>query len=307
MPVYNGDAFIEEAVDSLLAQTFSDFELVISDNASTDRTREICEAYVASDPRVRYFPLQENLGAIRNFNRAFELSRGKYFKWASHDDICDTQFVERCVDVLERFPEIAWCHTRSQHIDERGQLIHTDRNNVISYASPSGVTDGPNNKQPFASRESPVVEQRFRSILLGYGGVLDSYGLIRSSVIKQTPLYLSYFGSEKVFMAELALRGLYKEIPETLFFVRVHDAAAYNLRSNAEQREFIDPGGRRWFAFTRTKLLYGYLSAIMRAELTSRDRFRCFAVVLRYLMQTGKWKRILLNTFTGRGMVHEHN
>ncbi len=306
MPVYNAEAFIEEAIDSLLAQSYSDFELLISDNASGDRTRDICEAYAASDSRVRYFPLQENLGAIRNFNRVFELSRGKYFKWASHDDICAPQFLERCVDVLERFPEVVWCHSRSRHVDERGQFVGVGPDSVISYACPHSTWDKADDGHRFLSRESPDLQERFRSILLGRDGVLDSYGLIRSSVIRQTPLYLPYFGSEKVFMAELALRGQYREIPETLFLVRIHSAAAYNMRSNAEQRKFIDPKGRRWFAFTRVKLLIGYLRAIMRAELTFGDRARCLAIVLRYLMQTGKWKRIFLHLFTGRGMVHEH-
>lgn len=306
MPVYNAQTFIQEAIDCLLKQSFTDFELIISDNASTDETCAICERYTAQDSRVQYSRLEENLGAIRNFNRVFELSRGKYFKWASHDDICAPQFLERCVEVLERCPEVVWCHTRSRHIDERGQPISAVRDDEVSYASPRGVAGISVNNPNIASRESPIVQERFRSVLLGVGGVLDSYGLIRSSVIRQTPLYLPYYGSEKVFISELALRGHYKEIPETLFFARIHSAAAYNLTSNVEQRKFIDPRGRRWFAFTRLKLLTGYLSAIMRVDLTLKDRLQCLSIVLRYLMQINKWKRIFVKTFTGGGMIHEH-
>ena len=88
MPVYNGVPFLNEALDSILAQTYRDFELVISDNASTDETESICRAYAASDPRIRYYRQQENLGAMPNFNRVCELSRGQYFKWAACDDVC---------------------------------------------------------------------------------------------------------------------------------------------------------------------------------------------------------------------------
>ncbi|NNL54069.1 MAG: hypothetical protein HKP32_02820 [Woeseia sp.] len=107
-------------------------------------------------------------------------------------------------------------------------------------------------------------------------------------------------------MAELALRGLYAEIPEILFFVRVHSEAAYNLRTNLQQRKFIDPNARRWFAFTRLKLLRGYLSAILRADLAPVDRLRCLNSVIQYLFQTRKWKNIVVSTFKGRGMVHDH-
>ncbi|MBT8084467.1 MAG: glycosyltransferase family 2 protein [Woeseia sp.] len=303
MPVYNAEAFIEDALNSLLAQTFVDFELIISDNASTDGTREICERYAKSDSRISYFPLAENLGAIRNFNRVFELSNGKYFKWASHDDICAPTFLERCVEILEGDSRISWCHSQSLHIDEDGQPLGNEKSKPISY-----VTSGNRETEqgPAWSRDAPHVQERFQSILLGIGGVLDSYGLIRSDVIRQTPLYLPYFGSEKVFMAELALRGLYAEIPEILFFVRVHSEAAYNLRTNVQQRKFIDPNARRWFAFTRLKLLRGYLSAVLRADLAPVDRLRCLNSVVQYLFQTRKWKNILVSTFKGRGMVHDH-
>ena len=101
MPVFNGENYLAEALDSLLTQTFSDFELIISDNASTDKTEEICRAYAVRDQRIRYFRNQENLGASRNYNRVFELSSGEYFKWAAHDDLCAPEFLGRCVDVLD--------------------------------------------------------------------------------------------------------------------------------------------------------------------------------------------------------------
>src|SRR5262245_38039803 len=88
MPVRNGEPFIADAIDSLLAQTLTDFELIICDNASTDRTQEICGEYAAQDARIRYYRNPTNLGPAQNHNKCFELSRGEYFRWHAHDDMC---------------------------------------------------------------------------------------------------------------------------------------------------------------------------------------------------------------------------
>ena len=94
LPVYNAERFLEQALDGILAQTYIDFELVICDNASTDGTQAICQRYAALDPRIKYHRNPQNIGVSRNFNRAFELSCGEYFKWCCHDDIPAPTFLE---------------------------------------------------------------------------------------------------------------------------------------------------------------------------------------------------------------------
>jgi glycosyltransferase involved in cell wall biosynthesis len=81
LPVFNGEKYLAEALDSILSQTYRDFKLIISDNASTDRTEQICREYAAKDRRIRYYRNEKNIGAPKNFNRVFELSSGKYFRW----------------------------------------------------------------------------------------------------------------------------------------------------------------------------------------------------------------------------------
>ena len=93
MPVYNGDNFIEEAITSILAPDFDDFELIITDNASADRTEEICRAFAAKDDRVRYHRHEKNLGAAPNYNSGYELARGEYIKWCAHDDNISPNYV----------------------------------------------------------------------------------------------------------------------------------------------------------------------------------------------------------------------
>lgn len=100
LPVFNGENYVREAIDSLLAQTFTDFELLVSDNASTDQTQSICEAYALRDPRVRYVRQDKNLGAGRNFEFVLDHARGTYFMWAAHDDTWAANWLEVLVAAI---------------------------------------------------------------------------------------------------------------------------------------------------------------------------------------------------------------
>ena len=117
LPVYNGERYLDKAIDSLLNQTFTDFELIISDNQSSDRTEQICLDYAASDKRIRFVRQEKNLGSTGNFNFVFQASNHEYFKWAAYDDICSPTFLEKCVKLLDENPDVVWCHSRSIHID----------------------------------------------------------------------------------------------------------------------------------------------------------------------------------------------
>ena len=93
MPVYNGEGYIQSAIESILQQDFTDFELIISDNGSNDKTQAICKQFAQIDSRVIYHRSDRNRGAAWNYNRLFDLSRGEYFKWQAHDDLCRPQFI----------------------------------------------------------------------------------------------------------------------------------------------------------------------------------------------------------------------
>ena len=87
MPVYNREKYVGAAIEAHLNQTCTDFELVITDNASTDHSEEICRSFAAKDPRVKYYRNPQNLGASGNYRRCFELSTGEYFRWTPSDDL----------------------------------------------------------------------------------------------------------------------------------------------------------------------------------------------------------------------------
>src|SRR5207247_8787636 len=123
LPVYNGEKFLSEALDSIIAQSFEDLELIISSNASTDGTDEICRAYVARDKRIRYYRNETNIGVDGNFNRVFQLSSGEYFKWASADDICGPDLIAKCLRVLDSDSSVVLAYPKTRFIDEIGGLL----------------------------------------------------------------------------------------------------------------------------------------------------------------------------------------
>lgn len=112
MPVYNGEQFIRKALESLLAQTFKDFELVISDNASIDKTEDICREYYVRDERICYIRQHKNTGAARNFFFVLDQAHGDYFMWAAADDLWDPEYIEKCVKCLDHIPDIYIAFTK---------------------------------------------------------------------------------------------------------------------------------------------------------------------------------------------------
>ena len=123
MPVYNGEKFIREALDSLLAQTFTDFELIISDNASTDSTEAICREYAAKDARIRYIRHSENKGPAANFQFVLDGAVGKYFMWAAADDVWHPTFVAKCCTALENDTSIGFVVTRYTVVSRFNPLL----------------------------------------------------------------------------------------------------------------------------------------------------------------------------------------
>ena len=106
IPVYNGEEFLEEKITSILNQDFTNFELIISDNASTDSTKEICSKFATNDKRVKFFSHEKNLGATWNFNFILKKARGEYFMWTSADDKILPEFYEKNIEILEKNPTI---------------------------------------------------------------------------------------------------------------------------------------------------------------------------------------------------------
>jgi len=276
VPVYNGAAYLASCLDSLRGQSFRDLEIVIADNASTDESAAIARAYAALDPRIRVVESRVNIGGNANFRRVLDLARGEYFKWAAHDDVCAPAFVERCVSVLDRDPGVVCCHARTVKIGADGAPVR-------GLPDPTRASSGGSDRRAHA---------RFKDVLLHTGYGARSFGLLRTSVLRSCRPLLSVYGSEKVLMAEVALRGRFHDVDEPLFFERVHGQAASALPSATAQQGFAAPGAAGGRLAPRFRLLGGYLDAVRRAPLFAPEKARCLAAVASYLLQVGKWRAV---------------
>jgi glycosyltransferase involved in cell wall biosynthesis len=264
LPVYNGEKYLASAVDSLLAQRFGDFRLNLVDNASTDATRDICETFVEKDSRVRYFRNDENIGAVRNWYRAFDLSTSDYFKWAAHDDLYHPDFLGRCMEGLQARPQAAICYSRFTIIDEHSQVV---RNFDVEIDTGSA---------------EPHV-RLYNMISVDYLCV-QFYGVIRSSIFRQVRRYAGYFGWDRNVLAEIALRGEVYEVPEYLFLHRLHpDAwgAALLVGRPLEDLLKYDPTinwslDRSGVSVSGLVRFKNFLTAVAEAPLDTREKLRCY-------------------------------
>jgi glycosyltransferase involved in cell wall biosynthesis len=269
MPVFNGERFIEEAISSIVGQTFADFELIISDNASTDRTEEICRAWEGRDGRIRYGRNPTNLGAAENYNRLFREASGRYFKWAAHDDICAPEFVERCVDVLEKDPSVVLCYPRSVFIDERGERL-------FEYSEQADYTD----TRPHRRLRTWLMERP--------GGWCNLvFGVIRSESLGKTALIGKYAASDYVLIAELGLLGKLVELDAPLFLRRDHPGRSGVAHAGVVRTTlwFDTAAKKKGVYLPRWRWLVEYLRAVGRVPVGLAERVRCGAVVLRWAIR----------------------
>ncbi|HYZ16448.1 MAG TPA: glycosyltransferase [Candidatus Acidoferrum sp.] len=265
LPVYNGERFVAQAIESILAQSFTDLELVICDNASTDATPEICRRYATRDARVRYERSPQNRGAAYNYNRVTALSRGKYIRHAAHDDVLAPTNIERCVEILEADPGIALAYPQMSRIDEHGTVIDTFRESLI------------------LDQPDPVARWRGFLAQIDEGSMCDPvFGLFRADVLRATPVLRTVIGADMLLLADVALRGRIAEVPEVLFYERWHPGTSVNANPTLDDRAaWFDPGARGNLlnAVPHWRWLAAYVRSISRAPLQPAQRAACLVAL----------------------------
>jgi glycosyltransferase involved in cell wall biosynthesis len=257
MPIYNGAAFLEASLDSLLSQTFRDFEIVISDNGSDDGTSEICRRYAAMDHRIRYVRHEVNRGAAWNHNFVIAEARGRFFRWHHADDLCEPRHLERCVAALVAEPEVVLAYPQTMLIDAIGKVTsHYDDRLELREETPHG---------------------RLRHLLSNITFCNPVLGLIRTESLRRTALHGSYVRSDHVLLAELAMAGRWTEVPEALFRRRIHAGKSTEAhRSLRDLAAWLDPQARLGFLFwPHLRLYLEHLRAVGGANLGLRERLLC--------------------------------
>ena len=281
LPVFNGEKYLKQALDSVRAQTYHDFELIISDNGSTDRTEEICREYLKKDNRICYYRSEKNRGLAWNWNRVFELSSGVYFKWVAHDDIMAPQFVEKCINALERDPALILCHSKNNMINEFGNVV------------------GEYKFVPFTDSQEP--HERFREVLNRFGEPTLAwliFGVFRRDLLKKTRLWPSHIAGDWNLLAEISLVGRIYDVPEFLFSRRKH-TQSYTEKHYDSQPRIRDYRNESlfWTGNTKRPLIvmpsfqscFELFRSISHFDMSFSEQRLCYEEIWRWILRKG-WR-----------------
>jgi glycosyltransferase involved in cell wall biosynthesis len=287
LPVRNGQKYLRQCVDSILAQTLADFELIICDNASTDSTESICREYVATDARVRYFRHSEDIGPGENYNFGLDRARGQYLHWQAHDDVLLPEFLEKCVEVLERDAFVVMAYPLTRVIDEQGRTVE-DYNFIIDTDHPSAAT-------------------RFRRFILArnrHHRNYEIFGVYRTEVLRRGPRHEVYAHADRVLVSRITLFGRMRLLPERLFLARAHATQSMQMlpshvsRGRSKLSSMLGPGPlpppEWWEPRLKERIVFPDCNLLRQhwrsarvvaaaAGLGSAQRVGCYAAVLAWL------------------------
>jgi glycosyltransferase involved in cell wall biosynthesis len=258
MPVYNAAHSLRSALESLLAQDYKNFELIVSDNRSTDSTQEICLDHAAKDKRIRYHRNKTNIGIINNFNKAFELSQGEYFMWAAHDDLKEPNYISSCLKIMEDNPNVILCCSKTL-LKPNGNLKELKVN--------------------FSTMGMPAFN-RFHKILWGTS-CASIYGLMRSDVLKQTGLMRNVTGCDNVLLGELSLIGEFYQLPLFLFTQKVRPGSFDKKITTVFEPTLPQEHSRYKTLFIPLiKLASENWLIVQNSRLGTRDKFLSFSDII---------------------------
>lgn len=276
VPVYNGENFLAKSLDSLLGQTYERFELIISDNASTDGTEAISRDYARKDSRVKYVRNENNLGAASNYNRLVDMAQGEYFKWAAHDDTCAPTFLERSVEILDSHPEVVLCFSQAHGIDEEDRYTFAYDNDIRA--------DMPESWKRFyetACRRHNMV-------------AIMAFGLMRTNVLRRTHKIGAFASSDRVLIPEMALHGRFSMVPEVLLFKRDHPHTHWmQYRTRQERIAWYDTSVEAERTYPHWRLLQEHIVSIKKAPLSVTERMRCYGMLAPWIRYN--WRKMLRN------------
>jgi glycosyltransferase involved in cell wall biosynthesis len=276
VPVYNGENYLRRALDSIVSQTYSNLEIVIGDNASTDGTEAICREFAGRDARIRYHRHPVNMGASANHEFVFRTSTAEYYKAAAHDDEIAPTYVEKAVAELEAHPGVAMVITRVTEIDENSRWTKEIDSHLKGMNSPDPV-------------------KRLGLIMCRPNWATPVFGMMRRSSFKGKEILGRYTGSDRTFLAEMALAGPWRQVDEVLFMRREHATTSTKSFPNEWQRRqwFDTSATRSKVAFPQWKRLAEYASLIRRSGLSPLARTRAYGQLLRWTVTPFHRPRIL--------------
>jgi glycosyltransferase involved in cell wall biosynthesis len=263
LPAYNGGAYLEASIRSLLDQSYRHIELIISDNASTDGSSEVCQRLAAEDPRIVYVLQPQNIGGVGNHNAVRALAKGEFFMWASCDDLWKPTYVERCVDVLRTRPDVVLAYTVNARIDEHSAPL-------------PDIPVGPR-----LDADSAV--DRFVLLAEMYRAIEPFYGLIRRSALERCAMMTLHPGFDRILLTELGLHGKMVQLPEALYVRRIHGNQSINAFPSLRSRyRWINPRAQGRFVWPHFAYAWHFARAALRSAPGWRQRAACMHHMLRW-------------------------
>ncbi len=294
VPVYNGEKGLASALDSLFNQDYPNFEIIISDNGSSDSTQYICEEYAGRDSRVKHSRSEVNRGIVWNFNRVFSLSSGKYFMWAAHDDLRESDFVSECVRKMEQCPDAVLCQAHTaMFIEGREDMLCI--HDLESFKAEMGLVE------------------RYRETLKFFPATAI-YGLYRSSAMRKTHMWQKSIATDLAFIQELSIYGEFVEVPKVLFKYIVRKK--WNT-VHQDYYNFLGKKKKPWWYLPFVALLFCHCRSVISASIPLRIKTLLLWVLIKHeigeiIMKiqkkligklfTKKWKEKLTHTLYNRWM-----
>lgn len=265
LPVRNGGNYLQGAIDSVLGQDFGDFELIISDNGSTDETEAICRAAARRDARVQYHRQVTNLGSQGNFDFVLQAATGRYFKWLAHDDLCAPEFLTVCVAALKADPGLVLVHPSTVLIDANGDVT-------------GGYIDR-------LDSDSPDPVARFaRWMQWGHHMCNPIFGLFPREVLTGFGPLAGYAGFDHVFLGQVALKGRVRRLPQGLLLRRVHPGMSSQARRGAlATASWMSGITAKGLHFRHFRILRGFADAIWHSDLSPAERTRAAVAVVKWV------------------------
>lgn len=284
LPVYNGEAFLETALRSLMQQSYPDLEIIVADNHSSDATPAICDRLTKEDPRIRVIRHAANLGATANYNFVVAIARGSYFKWAAHDDICHPDFISQCMDVLQHDAAVGLCYPSTFVINTMGEILSEYRDGIhLMDADP-------------ALRLRAYLRQNF---LRQQGMCNPIFGLYRMELLRKTRLIQNFIGSDRMLIAHIAMMGKVFELPDHLFQRRVHLATStmanrsftglLDWYAGAQSIKNKSKHSHDNFLALRFRQVFDLYRAAGESFDDAADRRHCRAMLVMEMLRDPKW------------------
>ncbi len=249
VPALNEERFLSQTLDSLLAQDYSNLEIIICDNASTDKTEEISCKYAGKDSRIKYFKNKERLSGPENWNRAFQLSSSKYFMWASGHDLYDKSFVSSCMEILEKEENVTLAYSLTYSIDEYNNKLQ-----IIP--------------QYLDTRTLNLISRFNKFILASNNSSCILTGLIRSESIRKTHLMQNTLAADTLFLSELSLLSYFAQTQKPLYYrreIRPHETPI--MTSKRRIKDIFRNKKKYPAIFYLFHLIYKYLITIWRSSI----------------------------------------